>query len=113
MPLTPEQARQANDAAKAEHREDERRCRADFLVNPDHAEVCRHGCSRDYDVAPPMLSLVGAEDRQARRNGGEAWAPTGDFYSGTGVGALYDGPMTSAQAATLAGWNIHRGRRPE
>lgn len=111
-PRRPETAREDNEAEKARVREAERLCAHDFLTRPDHAErcICNPRCSRDYDPAPPMLSL---SNRAEGRNGGESWAPTGGFYDGTGVGALYDGPMSASQAADLVGWNVKPGSKPE
>lgn len=111
-PRRPERAMAGDIAAKVAARAAARRCVLDFLTKPDHEErcVCDPPCSRDYDPAPPMLSLA---DRDSGVTGAESWAPTGGFYAGTGIGALYGGPMTSRQAADLAGWNIKPGSKPE
>lgn len=99
--LSAAEARAANDDAKARVREAERRCRLDFMTRPDHEErcICSPPCSRDYDPTPPDPSLSDDE--------GDNWLPHPiQDYEGTGVGALYGLPMSAAQAADLAGWNL-------
>lgn len=98
-PRRPDKARADDAEARAKARDAERLCRFDFLTRPDHEErcVCAPPCSRDYDPAPyPEAPPHPLQD-----------------YEGTGVGALYGGPMSSAQAASLAGWNIKPGSAPE
>lgn len=92
--LTPGQARRDNDDAKARAREADSACALDFLTRPDHGErcVCTPPCSRDYDPMP----YPEAEPHPLRD------------YEGTGIGALYGGPMRPDQVAALAGWSLPR-----
>lgn len=77
---------------KAMERAKEAACRADFMTNPGHAAecVCSPACGRDYDTMP----YPEAEPFP------ESW------YVGTGIGALYWGPMAPVYALELAGWNV-------
>lgn len=103
-----------DEADKERARDAERLCRYDFLTRPDHEErcICDPPCSRDYDPQPyrktvNLLTYAVTSSRQLALPAGDA------MYRGTGIGALYGGPMDEHQAASLAGWNIKPGSAPE
>ena len=97
--LSLEEGRSRMERDKELERVKESECRPDFLVNPEHLDecVCLPPCCRDYDPMPYP----------------EAEPFPSDMYVGTGIAALYGGPMTARLAVELAGWNITPGRYPE
>jgi hypothetical protein len=110
--VAPLRLRAANFERASRRRLDEARCAWEFLIHGDtrgeHAATCvRPGgavCSRDYDPGP-------APEDEA-------------LYAGTGIAALYGGPMETSSTYTdshdvrhhvtrsfawqLAGWNVRK-----
>ncbi len=116
-PRRPESALAKDAAEKAAAREAEAACRRDFLRRPDHEKrcICSPPCSRDYDPLPYPKTVAHAfTEHPAVISARQKALPAGDaLYEGTGIGALYGGRMSAAQAASLAGWNIKPGSTSE
>lgn len=96
--LSLEAGRAKADRERAMERDAEVACALAFLTVADHEDCIRTPpCCRDYDPMPYP----------------EAEPFPSDMYVGTGIAALYGGPMTARLAVELAGWNITPGRYPE